>query len=137
MSQSAKEISRAIESWIDGADEGLKLPLDWTTNYLSEIHSLGDLIYYMEDEAPKAKNGLRWLEIPGVDGAIRVKERTGGEGQGEQTYVIFELTGVPDCPRYFRIDGYYVSHDGFHYEDGDLTEVGPVEKPVVFWEPVA
>lgn len=137
MSQSAEEISRAIEAWIDGADEGLKLPLDWTTNYLSEIHSLGDLIYYMEDEAPKLDDGNRWISIPGVDGLIRVKLRTGGEGQGEETYVIFELKAALQDVRYFRIDGYYVSHDGFHYEDGDLTEVGPVEKPVVFWEPVA
>ena len=134
MSQSAKEISDAINRWIE--DDGLSLPVDWSTEYRSEIRSWGDLIYYMEDEAPKAKNGLRWMDIPGVDGAIRLKLRTGGEGQGEESYAVFELTGVPDCPRYFRMTGYYVSHDGFHYENDNLTEVRPVEKPVVFWDAV-
>lgn len=132
MTQTAQEIERAIDAWIETSPEVLT---DWSTSYKYKIESWSDLISYAEDEAPKAKNGLRWMTIPGVDGAIRLKLRTGGEGQGEESYAVFELTGVPDCPRYFRREGYYASHDGFYY-DGGFNEVSPVEKPVVFWDAV-
>lgn len=137
--QSAKEISRAIRTWITDTDRdngGPRLPDDSEHPYWTTIQDLGDLIYYLEDECPKAEDGKRWLEIPGVDGQIRLVTRTGGEGQGDETYAIFQLQTAMSDDRHFRVDGYYVSHDGYHYEDDELTEVHAVIKPVVFWDPV-
>lgn len=138
--QSAKEISRAIRTWITDTDRdngGPQLPVSWGSgNYETTIQGIGSLIYYLEDECPEAEDGKRWLEIPGVDGLFRLVTRTGGEGQGEETYAVFQLQTAMCDDRYFRIDGYYVSHDGYHYEDEELFEVHAVSKPVVFWDPV-
>lgn len=57
-----------------------------------------------------------------------VEGYTGGEGGGEDAYVVFKLGD-----RYFRKQGYYASHYGTDW-DGELREVNPVQRVVTFYE---
>jgi hypothetical protein len=56
----------------------------------------------------------------------------GGEGQGDELWVVFALTDGTDT-RYFRKDGYYASYDGGAW-DGDFREVTPQDRLVTFYE---
>jgi hypothetical protein len=58
---------------------------------------------------------------------------TGGEGHGEDVYMVFKTTDVDGAVQYWRKDGYYSSYDGGEW-DGDFREVDPVEKVVTFYE---
>jgi hypothetical protein len=82
---------------------------------------------------------LKWgyieeLDIPGV-GTLRRVADFGGEGQGDDFWVVFSITDAEGGVRYFKKPGYYASYDG-GYLDGDLLEVRPVERVVAFYEPV-
>lgn len=50
---------------------------------------------------------------------------------GEDVYIVLEIGG-----RYFRKEGYHVSHDGTYW-DGDFYEATPTEKVVIQWNPVS
>lgn len=79
---------------------------------------------------------------PFVHGEVAVEEKdTGGEGRGEDIYVVFSVTeDIPflleddDEPRkrYFQKTGYYQSYDGSNW-DGEFTEVWPKEVKVTRW----
>jgi hypothetical protein len=56
-------------------------------------------------------------------------ENFGGEGKGDDTWVVFQLG-----TQLFRKSGYYASHYGTDW-DGPLEEVRPVQKMVTFYEP--
>lgn len=58
----------------------------------------------------------------------------GGEGDGEEHYIILKVTKNGESPLYFKVPGYYASYDGGHLDFEYTTEVKPVEKPVIFWE---
>ncbi len=49
---------------------------------------------------------------------------------GDGVYFVLEYEG-----RYFRKEGYHVSHDGTYW-DGDFYEATPREKVVKLWEPL-
>lgn len=80
-----------------------------------------------------------WEELQGeavvVDGLgiVTVVETFGGEGMGDQYYMVFKLE---DCSgeRFFKLDGWYASWDGGTYDR--MFEVKPVEKTVTFYESV-
>lgn len=57
----------------------------------------------------------------------------GGEGDGEEHYIILKVTKNGENPLYFKVPGYYASYDGAHLDFEYTTEVKPVEKPVIFW----
>lgn len=67
--------------------------------------------------------GRDGVEIPGL-GLAKIVENFGGEGQGDDRWVVFEVNG-----RLYEKDGYYASYDGTTW-DGDLYEVKPVEVTV-------
>ena len=87
-----------------------------------------------------------WEEMDGRDpipvpnlGLVSIAESFGGEGQGDQYYLVFRVelapvdeNGFRDV-KYFRVDGYYSSYAGGEY-DGPLYEVQPVERLVTFYE---
>lgn len=68
----------------------------------------------------EARNGM---EVPGV-GTVTIIERFGGEGQGDEAWVVFEVNG-----RMYKKEGYYASFHGTDW-DGDLYEVEQYEKTV-------
>ena len=74
-----------------------------------------------------------WVTVPEL-GKVRVTEQFGGEGKGDQYWMVFEVDcGCGPDNRFFRIDGWYASYDGGYY-DGNLYEVKPVQKVVTFYE---
>lgn len=58
---------------------------------------------------------------------------TGGEGHGEDIYMVFKTTDKDGVVQLWRKDGYYASYDGDNW-DGDFREVKAVERVVVFYE---
>jgi len=58
---------------------------------------------------------------------------TGGEGHGEDIYMVFKTTDADGNVQYWRKDGYYASYDGSNW-DGDFREVRPVERVVTYYE---
>lgn len=64
-------------------------------------------------------------------GKVRVVEQHGGEGQGDEAWIVIGMTSCHDVERLFRKEGWHASHDGTYY-DGDLVEVSArvVEKTV-------
>lgn len=65
-------------------------------------------------------------------GLVNVIESFGGEGQGDDYYMIF-FVDAGEWEQYYKLGGYYQSYDGGYY-DGPLFKVNPVVKPVTFWE---
>lgn len=70
--------------------------------------------------------------IPEGSFVAKCVEDFGGEGQGDQRYVVFEIISA-DGVQYFRKDGYYSSFEGTTW-DGDFAEVRPVEKTITVYE---
>jgi len=60
-------------------------------------------------------------------------EDFGGEGQGDEYWIVVRLIFPDGVDRLVRKDGWYASYDG-GYLDGDLREVQPVERMVTFYE---
>lgn len=57
---------------------------------------------------------------------------TGGEGHGENVYMIFKLVNDNGI-HFFKKEGYYASHHGTDW-DGPFSQVTPVERMVIFYE---
>lgn len=83
-----------------------------------------------------------WRELPGrhhpkpiegIEGLVCQIDSFGGEGLGDQAWVVIQITQTDGEYRTYRKDGYYASHDGFYW-DGEFTEVRAVEKTVIVWE---
>lgn len=78
------------------------------------------------------------VPVPGL-GNVSLAESFGGEGQGDQYYLVFKVefdtSGIVMDTRYYRVDGHWASYDGGEY-DGPFYEVQPVEKMVTFYEKV-
>lgn len=73
------------------------------------------------------------LEIEGVE--IKQVEMKGGEGQGEHTHVVYEVSH--DGLSYFiMMNGYYESYEGTDYSYAKAKEVVPYEKTVQDWKEV-
>lgn len=60
------------------------------------------------------------VEVKGL-GKLEYVDSFGGEGQGDDYWVVFKLGG-----KLYRKDGYYASYDGGEL-DGELYEVEPVQ----------
>lgn len=71
----------------------------------------------------------------GIDlpiGNVRLVDSFGGEGQGDDYYMILSIQ-QGDVIRTFKMNGYHVSHDGSYY-DGPFVEVKPRLKTITVWE---
>ena len=101
-------------------------------NYENENFDTSD--FYHSVGYAKAEATSKWdgpQEIPGIGLAYGV-ETFGGEGQGDDIWVVFKVIGDD---RLFRKRGYYASHYGTDW-DGALEEVEAFEKVVTDYRPV-
>ncbi len=66
-------------------------------------------------------------------GEIKEVEQRGGEGQGDEWYIVYYF---PDHDIYLKVDGYYQSYNGTEFYDGwdDCYEVKPQEKTITVFE---
>lgn len=73
-----------------------------------------------------------YLESISIGNWTEVKQR-GGEGEGN---VWYSVKYFPSLDMYIRVDGYYQSYDGTHFDDGwdSCTEVKPIEKTITVYE---
>lgn len=113
MNLSVKDVETAIESFEHEGESG------W---------------YFWKYEADQVVGH----EVPGV-GRVRVIEAVGGgEGSGEEMYLIFSVVpegGYAWKTRFFRKDGYYASFDGSNW-DGAFYEVEPTKHTVTIYQEV-
>lgn len=71
-------------------------------------------------------------DVPTDLGTISVVATYGGEGQGDDYWVVVKISNA-DGERYFKRCGYYQSYSGGEL-DGPTYEVTPVERVVTFYE---
>lgn len=65
-----------------------------------------------------------------ASGKVNLEEDFGGEGQGDQRYVVWSI-GEGDAKQYFKVSGYYASWDGTTWDDLTPYEVEPFERTVI------
>lgn len=111
-----KENDRLIATYGQGDRETTLDYIDW--NAAQGLFSWGKY----EDKAIK-HNGI----------AVSLAEQHGGEGQGDEYWIVFNAVSDGQ-EQYFRIDGWYSSYNGSEFEDDDLFEVAPVERTYISWE---
>ena len=70
--------------------------------------------------------------VPGL-GHVIVVEDHGGEGQGDDRWLVFQVTGEGDDVTFYKKNGYWVSHEGSTW-DGEFEEVNVVQRMVTFYE---
>ncbi|MFF0498479.1 hypothetical protein ACFYU5_18885 [Nocardia aobensis] len=114
MNLSVADVKEALESYEDEHGEG-----GW---------------YFWKYEAPDSG-----VMIPGI-GNVRVVDSVGGgEGSGEEMYLIFSVQPEGEKyawnVKYYRKDGYYASFDGSNW-DGGFFEVKKVQRTVTLFEEV-
>ena len=76
----------------------------------------------------------KFVELEGF-GQIRQVEQHGGEGEGDQLYIVISVTDADGDVRLFRRNGWYQSFHGGEYE-GPTEEVKAVVRPTTFFEPI-
>lgn len=71
-----------------------------------------------------------------VDGyTFAFQEDFGGEGQGDDYWVVFSVT-KEDYSEFYKVPGWYASHHGGELEVENTYAVQPVEKVITVWEVV-
>lgn len=71
------------------------------------------------------------LEVEEILGPMKVVQSKGGEGQGEEYYVIIHFV---DHNVFVKVEGFYTSYDGTDFDAFDLREVFPTEKIITVYE---
>lgn len=84
---------------------------DSPTEYLDSV--LDDFEYRLD-------SGIRAINLD--SGVARQVEQKGGEGEGEEYYLIFSVD-----EQFFRVEGYYTSWTGANWEGAEVEEVEAVE----------
>lgn len=107
-----------------------------TDNYASETWEEVEEDFNPESEYPRIWDELAWAfdkpkAIEGL-GEVLVVENHGGEGQGDERWVVFKVTN-DEGEFYYRKDGYYASYDGSTW-DGSFGQVQKTERLVTFYE---
>lgn len=74
------------------------------------------------------------LEIPGV-GKVSIEATHGGEGEGDQAWVVLRIEHEDGTTKFYRKDGYYASYDGAEF-DGDFRQVVPTPKTITVYEAI-
>ncbi|SIL62772.1 hypothetical protein [Mycobacteroides abscessus] len=72
--------------------------------------------------------------VPSIGRATFV-DQYGGEGKGEDLWMIFKVTSLDGTERYFRRTGYWASFSGGEY-DGPTREVKATQKLVTVYEEI-
>lgn len=68
--------------------------------------------------------------VGAISTPFRVVNREGGPDQGSHIETTWYL---PDSDQYYTAEGYYVSHQGYNWEDGEFYESTPAQKSTTVW----
>jgi hypothetical protein len=69
-------------------------------------------------------------------GHLSLVDQHGGEGQGDQYWIVVRLT-QGDVSRTFKKEGWYASHHGHEFDgfnSDTFSEVSQVQKTITVWE---
>lgn len=106
-----------------GEDWQAELKAEWEVEDFSELSDTGGA--WREAKYEASEDTFDEL-------TAKVVSEYGGEGQGDQYWMVVSLSDG-NTTRYFRKDGYYSSY-GESDLDGTTYEVQPTERVVVFYE---
>lgn len=129
MSYTIKELDEAVQTGWNGTYT------HWKTNEVTPYHAEGwhSLI---EEIDYRDKS----FELPDIGTVTLVESHGGGEGSGEERWIVFKVVSNPGTriaeERLFRRNGYYASFHGSDF-DGPTEEVQPTEKSITVWTAVA
>ncbi len=88
-----------------------------------------------EEVYPEAKYGTEEYGIlkNSVLGIVKEVARYGGEGKGEDWWVVYRFV---DHNVYIKVNGYYQSYNGTEFYDGwdCCSEVKPIQKTITVFE---
>lgn len=101
---------------------------------VQDVSDLLDAHFENPLESPESYNDIKYGsegKIPGL-GYVKLVDEYGGEGQGEEYWVVFSVSDG-EVTRLFRMDGYYASYCGSEF-DGELKEVQARQKTVTVYE---
>lgn len=87
-----------------------------------------------EDIYTWRKDEEKTAELEGI-GTVRLIESFGGEGEGDNYYLIVSITDSDGGVRFFKRLGWYASYDGGHYE-GPTVEVESKQKTITVYEQI-
>ena len=118
MSYTVADVDRYFDSDFEIEQEGYYGPLTYT----ADDGSLWQLFKYQDVN-----------DVPSPLGVISYVADYGGEGQGDDYWVVVKIVAEDGSERFFRKDGWYQSYSGGEL-DGDTVEVKPTPKTVVFYE---
>lgn len=65
---------------------------------------------------------------------VTLEQQVGGEGEGDEYFLVFKVDNPDGSVQYFRKDGYYTSYEGTGWDSGELHEVKLVQRLVNFYE---
>lgn len=69
-----------------------------------------------------------------IDGAlVKVVDSYGGEGQGDEFWVVVSVSKEGEVTRYVKNVGWYASYDGGYFDSTKGTEVFPFKKVTTSW----
>ena len=107
-----------------------------STMAVGEVEVALEEYFDREDSEVGSWYDIKWAdgtpcEIPGL-GTLDHVDEYGGEGKGDEYWVVFSLTDG-DVTRYFKKSGGYASYHGGEL-DGNLEEVSPKKKEITVWE---
>jgi hypothetical protein len=112
------QVDEVVESGVLGRDHSYVNRANETVTYHVDISSWEEVKYELGSE--------------GVDtpiGRIARVDEYGGEGMGDDYWVVVSVTQPDGTVQYFRRTGWYASHDG-GYLDNETEEVEAFEKTV-------
>lgn len=103
------------------------------------IASDRDAKYYFKEFLDDTGYGAKDLNtiLAPHDIKFHGEESYGGEGMGEHCWTVFSVTkyGENFYQRFFRVDGYYASYNGFEWDDPfRWKEVEKAQKMVDYWK---
>lgn len=117
MSFTAKQLEKKIDQLIEKAETRGE-------NVVHEENGWEDGYYAIEQASAEKP-----LVIDGF-GAIECVEQRGGEGEGDEYWIVFKIG-----ERYFRKNAFWVSWDGVDWE-GSIEEVRPEQQTVTVWKAI-
>jgi hypothetical protein len=111
----AIDFKQEVLDWYNTNDKGE------TAEYFDEIWE--DFLYTV----PTKKEGEKGAVTPTLaSGPVYIVEDFGGEGQGDDRYVVFSIADT-----FFKVEGYYSSWDGQTWDNPAPFEVEPEEITVI------
>ncbi len=93
------------------------------------------------DEDGYGQTGISLLKYENIgfkvgDYTFGYEEDFGGEGKGDDYWVVFSVAKDGETTRYYKVPGWYASHHGGELEVDNTYEVTPTTKTINVWTEV-